>query len=164
MKLINMMRLNGYTTKYSLLWFALSIIVVLVSIVFTINSSFINIKEIPTGFLHIISPFWDLFSAIIMTPLFVYLIYTIIAKETGRINTDCAIQNCHFLYIIAVLLGGLGTIIGLINTISNVDFSTRGFSNGINGGISTALVSTCAGIIIASLSYIYMHFRLKEVD
>lgn len=58
---------------------------------------------------------------------------------------------------IAPLLGLLGTVLGLINSFSSLDISNIGGSEtaGVTGGISTALISTAAGLIVAISTLIF---------
>ncbi len=58
---------------------------------------------------------------------------------------------------IAPLLGLLGTVLGLINSFSSLDMSNIGGSESadVTGGISTALISTAAGLIVAISTLIF---------
>lgn len=58
---------------------------------------------------------------------------------------------------IAPLLGLLGTVLGLINSFSSLDMGNIGGSEsaGVTGGISTALISTAAGLIVAISTLIF---------
>lgn len=58
---------------------------------------------------------------------------------------------------IAPLLGLLGTVLGLINSFSSLNMGNIGGSEsaGVTGGISTALISTAAGLIVAISTLIF---------
>ncbi len=58
---------------------------------------------------------------------------------------------------ISPLLGLLGTVLGLINSFSSLDLGSIGGSEtaGVTGGISTALISTAAGLIVAISTLIF---------
>ena len=60
---------------------------------------------------------------------------------------------------IAPLLGLLGTVFGLINSFSFIEIGNVGVNaNEITGGISEALVSTAAGLIIAIFTLVFSNF------
>ncbi len=58
---------------------------------------------------------------------------------------------------ISPLLGLLGTVLGLINSFSSLNLGNIGGSEtaGVTGGISTALISTAAGLIVAISTLIF---------
>lgn len=58
---------------------------------------------------------------------------------------------------IAPLLGLLGTVLGLINSFSSLNMGNIGGSEsaGVTGGISTALISTAAGLIVAISTLVF---------
>ena len=60
---------------------------------------------------------------------------------------------------VSPLLGLLGTILGLIKSFSLLDLGQSNLnSQGVTGGISEALVSTAAGLIIAILTLLFANF------
>ena len=60
---------------------------------------------------------------------------------------------------IAPLLGLLGTVFGLINSFSFIEIGNVGAnSNEVTGGISEALVSTAAGLIIAIFTLVFSNY------
>lgn len=67
--------------------------------------------------------------------------------------------NTVFETIITVspLLGLLGTVLGLISSFSSLDMSNIGGSQtmGVTGGISEALISTAAGLVVAILTLMF---------
>ena len=69
--------------------------------------------------------------------------------------------NNFFLTTISVspLLGLLGTVFGLINSFSFIDIGNIGVnSDEVTGGISEALISTAAGLIIAIITVIFSNY------
>lgn len=58
---------------------------------------------------------------------------------------------------VSPLLGLLGTVLGLINSFSSLDMGNIGGSEtaGVTGGISTALISTAAGLMVAISTLIF---------
>ena len=66
-----------------------------------------------------------------------------------------------FATIIAVspLLGLLGTVFGLINSFSFIDLGNAGANaDEVTGGISEALISTAAGLVIAIINLIFENY------
>ena len=60
---------------------------------------------------------------------------------------------------IAPLLGLLGTVFGLINSFSFIEIGNVGLNaNEVTGGISEALISTAAGLIIAIFTLIFSNY------
>ena len=60
---------------------------------------------------------------------------------------------------IAPLLGLLGTVFGLINSFSFIEIGNVGINaNEVTGGISEALVSTAAGLIIAIFTLLFSNY------
>ena len=60
---------------------------------------------------------------------------------------------------ISPLLGLLGTVFGLINSFSFIEIGNVGANaNEVTGGISEALISTAAGLIIAILTLIFSNY------
>jgi len=57
------------------------------------------------------------------------------------------------------LLGLLGTVFGLINSFSYIEIGNAGLNaNEVTGGISEALVSTAAGLIIAIFTLLFSNY------
>ncbi len=58
---------------------------------------------------------------------------------------------------VAPLLGLLGTILGLINSFASLNIGDIGGSNtaGVTGGISEALISTAAGLVVAIFTLLF---------
>lgn len=61
---------------------------------------------------------------------------------------------------ISPLLGLLGTVLGLINSLRSISFSDLGTASvaGVPTGIGEALISTAAGMIIAIVSLVFYRF------
>ncbi len=60
---------------------------------------------------------------------------------------------------VAPLLGLLGTVFGLINSFSFIDIGNAGANaNEVTGGISEALISTAAGLIIAIINLVFANY------
>ena len=64
---------------------------------------------------------------------------------------------------ISPLLGLLGTVLGLIDSFSLINIGQAGVNNiGVTGGISEALISTAAGLIVAIISLVFSnYFRIE---
>jgi len=60
---------------------------------------------------------------------------------------------------VAPLLGLLGTVLGLINSFAFIKLGAGGINaDQVTGGISEALVSTAAGLIVAILTLIFLNY------
>ena len=60
---------------------------------------------------------------------------------------------------VSPLLGLLGTVLGLINSFSFIKLGESGFNaQEVTGGISEALISTAAGLIIAIITLIFSNY------
>ena len=69
---------------------------------------------------------------------------------------------------IAPLLGLLGTVFGLINSFAFIEIGNVGVNaNEVTGGISEALISTAAGLIIAIFTLIFSNYfksiKIKKI-
>ena len=65
--------------------------------------------------------------------------------------------------LISPLLGILGTVVGMIDVFTSV-VSASGETTALAGGISTALITTAAGLSIASPTLIAHRLLLRKVD
>lgn len=65
---------------------------------------------------------------------------------------------------ISPLLGLLGTVVGMINVFTQLMAEGAGNAGALSGGISTALVTTAAGIGVAIPALIFHRFFLRRVD
>ena len=65
---------------------------------------------------------------------------------------------------IAPLLGLLGTVIGMITVFSVVETDGGGFTSALAGGISQALITTAAGLIVAIPTLFFQRHFERRVD
>ena len=65
---------------------------------------------------------------------------------------------------IAPLLGLLGTVIGMIDVFDNLMVEGAGNASVLSGGISTALITTAAGLSVGIPSLMFHRFFLRRVD
>ncbi|MFT7652526.1 MAG: biopolymer transport protein ExbB [Limisphaerales bacterium] len=65
---------------------------------------------------------------------------------------------------IAPLLGLLGTVVGMIDVFDSLISEGAGNANVLAGGISTALITTAAGLSIAIPALAFHRFFLRRVD
>jgi biopolymer transport protein ExbB len=65
---------------------------------------------------------------------------------------------------IAVLLGLLGTVIGMIRTFNAIAALGYGHPEALAGGISEALIATAAGLTIAIPTLVLYNFFMSKVD
>lgn len=70
-----------------------------------------------------------------------------ILRETAPIETGLSI--IRVLYVVAPLLGLLGTVVGMIATFQMITLFGTGDPRMMAGGISTALVTTVLGLVVA---------------
>lgn len=70
-----------------------------------------------------------------------------ILRETAPIETG--LSFIRVLYVIAPLLGLLGTVVGMITTFQMITLFGSGDPRMMAGGISTALVTTVLGLVVA---------------
>jgi biopolymer transport protein ExbB len=65
---------------------------------------------------------------------------------------------------ISPLLGLLGTVFGMIKVFSTITLEGVGNGNALAGGISEALITTAAGLIVAIPAYIFYRYFERRVD
>lgn len=65
---------------------------------------------------------------------------------------------------IAPLLGLLGTVVGMIQTFTVLMLEGAGNSSALAGGISTALITTAAGLFVAIPALMFHRFLQRRVD
>ena len=86
-------------------------------------------------------------------------------EDTGRHVTALMEKNLHTLGTIAAispLIGLLGTVVGMIKVFAAITTSGVGNPETLAGGISEALITTAAGLVVAIPSVIfYRYFRGK---
>jgi len=80
--------------------------------------------------------------------------------ETLELKLDEAILRDRVLYVVAPLLGLLGTVVGMIATFQMITLFGTGDPRMMAGGISTALVTTVLGLVVA-IPLILLHAFLQ---
>ena len=65
---------------------------------------------------------------------------------------------------IAPLLGLLGTVVGMITVFSVVETDGGGFTSALAGGISQALITTAAGLVVAIPTLFFQRHFERRVD
>lgn len=65
---------------------------------------------------------------------------------------------------VAPLLGLLGTVVGMIQTFTALMLEGAGNSSALAGGISTALITTAAGLFVAIPALMFHRFLERRVD
>ena len=70
-----------------------------------------------------------------------------IIRETGPLESG--LPFIKVLYVIAPLLGLLGTVVGMIQTFQMITLMGTGDPKSMAGGISMALVTTVLGLVVA---------------
>lgn len=87
-----------------------------------------------------------------------------ILRETAPIETG--LSFIKVLYVVAPLLGLLGTVVGMIATFQMITLFGTGDPRMMAGGISTALVTTVLGLVVAiplTLLHSYLQGRAKAL-
>ncbi|MSR12289.1 MAG: MotA/TolQ/ExbB proton channel family protein [Gammaproteobacteria bacterium] len=65
---------------------------------------------------------------------------------------------------ITPLLGLLGTVFGMIQVFSEIMLQGTGNANALAGGISVALITTAAGLIVAIPTFMFQRYFTRKVD
>ncbi len=81
-----------------------------------------------------------------------------ILRETGPL--EAGLSFIKMLYVIAPLLGLLGTVVGMIATFQAITLFGTGDAKTMAGGISTALVTTVLGLVVA-IPLTFLHSLLQ---
>ena len=87
-----------------------------------------------------------------------------ILRETTPLETG--LSFIRVLYVVAPLLGLLGTVVGMITTFQMITLFGTGDPRMMAGGISTALVTTVLGLVVAiplTLLHAYLQGRSKAL-
>jgi biopolymer transport protein ExbB len=87
-----------------------------------------------------------------------------ILRETAPI--EAGLSFIRVLYVVAPLLGLLGTVVGMIGTFQMITLFGTGDPRMMAGGISTALVTTVMGLIVAiplTLLHSYLQGRARTL-
>ena len=82
-----------------------------------------------------------------------------ILRETGSL--EAGLSFIKMLYVIAPLLGLLGTVVGMIATFQAITLFGTGDPKMMAGGISTALVTTVLGLVVA-IPLTFLHSILQS--
>ncbi len=88
------------------------------------------------------------------------------ADESGREYLEEFLPVINTISSVATLLGLLGTIIGMISSFDEIAKGGKGDPAVVAGGISIALLTTAAGLIVAIpavLSYSFLKRRLEKI-
>lgn len=81
-------------------------------------------------------------------------------QEAGRVVAE-EVAWVRVIVAILPLIGLLGTVDGMIESFNALASSTDADSSGLTGGISTALLTTLAGLV-AALSGVFTVYRLER--
>ncbi|MEM7100354.1 MAG: MotA/TolQ/ExbB proton channel family protein [Pseudomonadota bacterium] len=87
-------------------------------------------------------------------------------EATMQINHDLEryLTALGIIASISPLLGLLGTVIGMIDVFNSLMVEGAGNANVLAGGISTALITTAAGLSVAIPALAFHRFFLRRVD
>jgi biopolymer transport protein ExbB len=88
------------------------------------------------------------------------------AEMEGQVTHDLEryLTALGIIASVAPLLGLLGTVVGMIDVFSALMLEGAGNANVLAGGISTALITTAAGLSVAIPALIFHRFLLRRVD
>jgi biopolymer transport protein ExbB len=87
-----------------------------------------------------------------------------ILRETAPIEKGLSLIKV--LYVVAPLLGLLGTVVGMISTFQMITLFGTGDPRMMAGGISTALVTTVLGLVVAiplTLLHSFLQGKAREL-
>ena len=87
-------------------------------------------------------------------------------EATTQVNHDLEryLTALGIIASIAPLLGLLGTVVGMIDVFDSLISEGAGNANVLAGGISTALITTAAGLSVAIPALAFHRFFLRQVD
>lgn len=87
-------------------------------------------------------------------------------EATMQVNHDLEryLTALGIIASIAPLLGLLGTVVGMIDVFNSLMLEGAGNANVLAGGISTALITTAAGLSVAIPALMFHRFFLRQVD
>lgn len=87
-------------------------------------------------------------------------------EATVQVNHDLEryLTALGIIASIAPLLGLLGTVVGMIDVFNSLMLEGAGNANVLAGGISTALITTAAGLSVAIPALMFHRFFLRRVD
>jgi len=90
-----------------------------------------------------------------------------VLQETGRQEAVRLVRNLNILEIVAAvapLLGLLGTVTGMIRVFASISTLGLGDPEHLSGGISEAMVTTAAGLIIGIPALVAHHWLQGRAD
>jgi biopolymer transport protein ExbB len=96
-----------------------------------------------------------------------YISDTTILKNEINIavkKLETGLNTIKIIAIVSPLLGLLGTVIGVLNAFDNITISGLGDPTIFSGGISIALITTVAGLIVAIPHYIGYNYFIGILD
>ena len=85
------------------------------------------------------------------------------AAETIR-DLECYLSTLGIIAAVYPLLGLLGTVIGMIQVFGDIMFGVSAISSNLAGGISSALITTAAGLVVAIPAYIFHRYFVRKVE
>ncbi len=88
-------------------------------------------------------------------------------EETGRhvvVELERFLNTLGTIAVITPLLGLLGTVIGMIKVFTAITLQGVGNATDLAGGISEALITTAAGMVVAIPSLIFYRYFQRKVD
>jgi|MDSW01.1.fsa_nt_gb biopolymer transport protein ExbB len=85
------------------------------------------------------------------------------AAETIR-DLECYLSTLGIIAAVCPLLGLLGTVIGMIQVFGDIMFGVSAISSSLAGGISSALITTAAGLVVAIPAYIFHRYFVRKVE
>ena len=86
------------------------------------------------------------------------------AINSGVKKLETGLNTIKTIAIISPLLGLLGTVIGILNTFDKISISGLNDPTLFSAGISIALITTVAGLIVAIPHYIGYNYFLGVLD
>jgi biopolymer transport protein ExbB len=89
-------------------------------------------------------------------------IQSLIDNEIKKLETG--LNTIKIIASIAPLLGLLGTVVGILNAFDSISLSGLGDPAIFSSGISIALITTVAGLIVAIPHYIGYNYFIGSID
>ncbi len=123
--------------------------------------------------------FWKFFNLVIFRSGHEKIVQNIVEDLNGSVKVPEMIRNSiniavkrqetglntiKIIAIISPLLGLLGTVIGVLTSFDNITVSGLGDPTIFSGGISVALITTVAGLIVAIPHYVAYNYFLGVLD
>ncbi|MCK5110070.1 MAG: MotA/TolQ/ExbB proton channel family protein [Arcobacteraceae bacterium] len=123
--------------------------------------------------------FWKFFNLVIFRSGHEKIVQNIVEDLNGSVKVPGMIRNSiniavkrqetglntiKIIAIISPLLGLLGTVIGVLTSFDNITVSGLGDPTIFSGGISIALITTVAGLLVAIPHYVAYNYFLGVLD